>query len=215
MKTLDDQEIKQANEEEEFLDDEEDEETSSTPKWTDLPFIPNKKRFNILTAVFTVVEFAGMIIFTYAFLNAYEEGLWDLGLFLMPPFTGVAIAYFVENRKEAVAVSMINAIASIVPFMIIFLSVEAAYGIPTGVTEMSWWDFVIPLGMIAIQVAIAFTIARLRNIYRYYGDSSYTRESDEAMITELKHSRRKRGLEPDIDDEEEDVDLVAEITEDK
>lgn len=182
-------------------EEEEIEAKSSVPSWKDLPFIPNKKRFIILTSVFSVIEFAGMIIFTYAFLGSFKGGLWDLGLFLMPPFTGVAIAYFVSQKKEAVAVSLINALSSIVLFMIIFLSIDYAYQVPTGVTDLSWYDFLIPLFMIFVQVAIAFTIARLRNIYRYYGDASITRKSDEAMITELKESRRKRGLEQPEEEE--------------
>jgi hypothetical protein len=182
--------------------DEEGEEQSVVPKWKDLSYIPNKKRFIILTSVFSVVELAGMIILAYAFLGSFEGGLWDLGLFLMPPFTGVAIAYFVVDQKEAVAVSFVIAITSIVIFWIIFLSVEAAYNIPQAIGALTWLDYIIPIAMILIQVVIAFTIARLRNIYRYYGDSTYARESDEAMIEELKQSRINRGLEtPEEDDE--------------
>lgn len=181
--------------------DDESEEKPNVPSWSTLPYIPNKKRFIILTTVFSVVELTGMLILAYAFLGSFQGGLWDLGLFLMPPFTGVAIAYFVKHQKEAVAVSFVNAITSIVIFWIIFLSVEASYSIPEAIGALTWLDYVIPIAMIFIQVAIAYTISRLRNIYRYYGDSSIARESDEAMIAELKESRRQRGLEPLAEDD--------------
>ncbi|MHA1367036.1 MAG: hypothetical protein ACTSP5_11570, partial [Candidatus Heimdallarchaeota archaeon] len=173
---------------EEELDEEEEEEVQSiVPRWKDLSYIPNKKRFIILTTVFSAVEFAGMIILTYAFLGSFDEGLWDLGLFLMPPFTGVAIAYFVSQQKEAVAVSFVNAVSSIVLFYIIFISVASTSEIPAPLGDLTWYELVlIPLAMIALQVVIAFTIARLRNLYRYYGDATNARASDEAMIKELK-----------------------------
>ena len=187
--------------------DEEVAEQSVVPKWSELSFMPHKKRFIILTTVFSVVELVGMIILAYAFFGSFENGLWDLGLFLMPPFTGVAIAYFVSHQKEAVAVSFINAITSIVIFWIIFLSVEAAYSIPEAIGALTWYDYVTPIAMIVIQVVIAFTISRLRNIYKYYGDASYARESDEAMIQELKESRIARGLETPEEDEAEEEDI--------
>ncbi len=194
---------------EEEIDEEyeEEEEQSIVPRWKDLPYIPNKKRFIILTTVFSVVELTGMIILTYAFLGSFEGGLWDLGLFLMPPFTGVAIAYFVSHQKEAVAVSFVNAITSVIIFWIIFLSVEAAYGVPKPIGELEALDYIIPIAMILIQVVIAFTISRLRNLYRYYGDATNARESDEAMIQELKQSRIERGLETPTEEEAEEDDI--------
>jgi len=194
---------------EEELDEEyeEVEEQSIVPRWKDLSYIPNKKRFIILTTVFSAVELIGMIILTYAFLGSFEGGLWDLGLFLMPPFTGVAIAYFVSHQKEAVAVSFVNAITSVIIFWIIFLSVEAAYGVPKPIGELEALDYIIPIAMILIQVVIAFTIARLRNLYRYYGDATNARASDEAMIKELKQNRIERGLETPTEDEAEEVDI--------
>jgi len=193
------------NLDEEGLDEETDEseEESVVPSWKDLQFIPNKKRFIILTTVFSVVEFVGMIVLAYAFTDSFVGGLWDLGLFLMPPFTGVAIAYFVAHKKEAIAVSFINAVSSIILFWIIFLSIEAFNHFPKDIGTLQWYDYVIPIVMILIQVAIAFTIARLRNIYNYYGEAKVSRDSDEAMIEELKESRRIRGLEQYEDDEEE------------
>ncbi|MHA1739618.1 MAG: hypothetical protein ACTSXA_01205 [Candidatus Heimdallarchaeota archaeon] len=194
---------------EEELDEEEEEEVQSiVPRWKDLSYIPNKKRFIILTTVFSAVEFAGMIILTYAFLGSFDEGLWDLGLFLMPPFTGVAIAYFVSQQKEAVAVSFVNAVSSIVLFYIIFISVASTSEIPAPLGDLTWYELVlIPLAMIALQVVIAFTIARLRNLYRYYGDATNARASDEAMIKELKQNRIERGLETPTEDEAEEVDI--------
>ena len=44
-------------------------------------------------------------------------------------------------------------------------------------------------------------MARVRVLFGKYGDSSIPRDSDEAMIAELRQSRRERGLDLEETDE--------------
>ncbi|NHJ04705.1 MAG: hypothetical protein EAX90_07775 [Candidatus Heimdallarchaeota archaeon] len=163
--------------------------------WNELKFIPNKKRFILLTTIITAVEIAGLFIFAYPLTMSFGEDLTDLGLFLLPPFTGAFIAYFVQDKKEAISVSSINACASVLPFMLIFTLVEFN-PIPNNALY-----YLIPILAILIQIAVAFTIARMRTIYRAYGDSEVKRESDEVMIKELQVRRQERGLEQFAEEE--------------
>ena len=188
--------------EEDIFEDEEIEE-SIVPKWSDLEYIPNKNRFIILTTVFTILELAGLFIFAYAFMDSFPgQGLFDFGLFIMPPFIGASIAYFVENKKEAVAVSFINAIISIPIFILVFGLVIHFAHFPFESLILEWYAYLIPVLMAAFQIVIAYLITRFRVLYRRMGDSSRPLESDKAMIEELKKSRRARGLEPEITEDE-------------
>jgi len=163
--------------------------------WNELKFIPNKKRFILLTTIITAIEIAGLFIFAYPVTKSFGQDLTDLGLFLLPPFTGAFIAYFVQDKKEAISVSCINACASIIPFMLIFTLVSFN---PLPNTALY---YLIPILAILIQIAVAFTIARMRSIYRAYGDSKIKRESDEVMIKELQVRRQERGLEQSMEEE--------------
>ncbi|MHA1557094.1 MAG: hypothetical protein ACTSPM_09195, partial [Candidatus Heimdallarchaeota archaeon] len=129
----------------------------------------------------------------YAFSNSTVGGMHELGLLLLPPFLGVLIAYFVQNKKEAVGLSSLNAVASIIPFMIIYSIIETQIRPETFVVNIFF--FLFPLLGMAFQVAAAYTISRTRTLYRLYGDPDVPRETDEAMIAELRESRIKRGLE--------------------
>ena len=76
------------------------------------------------------------------------------------------------------------------------------YPTPLNITVLL---FGIPAIFILVQMAVAFTMARVRVLYSKYGDSSIPRESDEAMIAELKKSRQERGLEQmEIDEIKDD-----------
>ena len=178
--------------EEESEESEDSQRYKKTEKsWNDLKFIPNKKRFILLTTIVTAIELAGLFIFAYPLTNNFGQDITDLGLFLLPPFSGALIAYFVQDKKEAVGVSAINASGSLIPFVLIYSLVEV-YIIKSPDFQMDLYYFLIPSLAILIQIAIAFTIARLRVIYRDYGDSSITREDDEALIIELEASREER-----------------------
>jgi hypothetical protein len=163
--------------------------------WVEMPLIPNKKRFIILSILFSVIELIGILVITYAFINQYELGLFDFSIFIMAPFTGLALSYFVENHKEATGISAINASSSILISLVIYILVKYYRAFPVELTLNPITHFGIPLGFIIVQIAVAFTIARVRNLYRRYGDSTQPRKSDEAMIAELKRSRISRGLE--------------------
>ena len=166
----------------------------SEKSWNELKFIPNKRRFILLITIVTAIELAGLFIFAYPLTANFGQDITDLGLFLLPPFTGALIAYFVQDKKEAVGVSLINALGSMIPFVLIYSLIEV-YALDTPDFTMDLYYFLIPVLGILIQVAVAFTIARLRVIYRDYGDSNITREDDEAMITELKANKEKREKE--------------------
>lgn len=175
--------------------DEKSEIKSPVKSWDELKFIPNKKRFTILAIVITLVEIGGFFIFAYAFSKSIGDGMYVLGLLLLPPSLGVFIAYFVQDKKEAVGVSSVNAVASIIPFMIIYSLIETQF-FPEIPFVVNAFFFLFPLLGMGFQVAAAYTISRTRTLYRLYGDPDVPRETDEAMIAELKESRIKRGLEP-------------------
>ena len=175
------------------LVDEESETKSPVKSWDELKFIPNKKRFTIIAIVITLIEIGGFFTFAYAFSNSTVGGMHELGLLLLPPFLGVLIAYFVQDKKEAVGLSSLNAVASIIPFMIIYSIIETQLRPETFVVNIFF--FLFPLLGMAFQVAAAYTISRTRTLYRLYGDPDVPRETDEAMIAELKESRIRRGLE--------------------
>ena len=168
------------------------EEKGPEKKWDELQFIPNKRRFIILTIVGTILELAGLFIFAYAFPNAREIGMNILGLLLVPPFLGVLISYFVQDKKEGFAVSIVNAVASVLPFMITHSLIEV-FVYSAQLNDVLY--FLFPILGIALQVIVAYTMSRVRNLYKMYEDPTISRESDEAMIAELRKSRIRRGLE--------------------
>lgn len=174
--------------------DEKSESKSPEKSWDELQFIPNKKRFTILAIVISLVEMGGFFIFAYAFSNSTVGGIHELGLLLLPPMLGLVIAYIVQDKKEAVGISTVNAVASIIPFMIIYSLIETLI-FPEIEFVVDVVFFLMPLLGMAFQVAAAYTISRTRTLYRLYGDPDVPRETDEAMIAELKESRIKRGLE--------------------
>ncbi len=180
--------------------------------WDELKFIPNKKRFIILTIVMSLVEIGGFFIFAYAFYNSVGDGMHVLGLLLLPPLLGVLIAYFVQDKKEAVGISSINAVASIIPFMIIYSLIETLI-FPERLFEVNIYFFLFPLLGLAFQVTAAYTISRTRTLYRLYGNPDIPRETDEAMIAELKQSRIERGLESPPIEEETDTIVKEKISE--
>ena len=163
--------------------------------WDEMKFIPNKKRFNILAIVITLIELGGLFIFAFAFPDSREIGLNILGLLLVPPFMGVVVSYFVEHKKEAFAISLVNAAASILPYMITHSLIEVFV---YSAELLDIYYFLFPFLGIGLQVAVAFTMSRVRNLYRMYGDPDVERETDEAMIAELRESRVKRGLEEPV-----------------
>ncbi|MCF2143883.1 MAG: hypothetical protein K9W42_09300 [Candidatus Heimdallarchaeota archaeon] len=195
-------------------------EKSMLPKWADLEFVPNKKRFIILTIVFSVLQIAGILAFTYGFLNRYEQGLFDFGIFIFAPFTGLAISYLVENKKEAVGVSAIVGAIAIISSLVVYIIVEVTLGIPQPFEFNVYTVIAIPIVFYLLEIALTYTLARIRGIYRRIGDSSIPRESDEALIAELRKSRIERGLEePPIEEaateetEEESLSSVEKLQE--
>lgn len=169
--------------------------------WKELNMMPNKKRFIILSVVFSIIEFAGLLIIAYSFIGSYEKGLFDFAIFLMAPFTGLAVSYFVENQKEALGISAINSTTSIIISLVIFILVEYFLAFPVEF-QFSYITYLgIPILFILIQMVVAFTMARVRALYHRYGDSSRVRKSDQALIDELKENRIKRGFEEQNNDE--------------
>ena len=164
----------------------------SKDSWEDLEMIPNRKRFLILSIIISVLELGGFFIFAYA-ITVEGGDLKDLGLFLLPPFMGAFISYFVENKKEATGISAINAITSIIPFTIIYLLLEKFVFHPEEAILI--YDYLIPGLAIILQIAIGYTLARMRSLYRVYGDSSIPQESDEAMIAELEANKQEKESE--------------------
>jgi len=181
--------------EEEFDDVEEEKQKAHFPKWNELQFIPNKKRFLILAILFSALQITGIIAFTFGFLNRYEEGLFDFGIFIFAPFTGLAISYLVESKKEAVAVSAVVGGISISISLIVYVIFESTLGIPQPLEFNVYTLIAIPLVFYLLEIALAFTLARIRGIYRQIGDSTIPRDSDKAMIEELRQNRIARGLE--------------------
>lgn len=180
---------------EENFEDEEIPRKSRLDYWKELQMMPNKKRFIILTVVFSIIELAGLFIIAYAFLGSFEKGLYDFAIFLMAPFTGLAVSYFVENQKEAIGISTINATTSIIISLVVFILVEYFLAFPVPLQLSPITHLGIPFLFIIIQIAVAFTMSRVRALYNRYGDSSRARESDQALIDELKENRMHIDLE--------------------
>ncbi|NHK31037.1 MAG: hypothetical protein FK730_06770 [Asgard group archaeon] len=191
------------NLEDEFEDTEKSSIKTRWEYWKELQIMPNKKRFIILSVVFSIVELAGLFIIAYSFLGSFENGLYDFAIFLMAPFTGLAVSYFVVNQKEAIGISTINATTSIVISLVIFILVEHFLAFPVPFQFSPITHLGIPILFILIQIAVAFTMSRVRSLYQKYGDSSSVRESDQAMIDELKEDRERRGLK-EFNEEEAD-----------
>jgi len=182
--------------EEDILKDEEAKETARKASWKEQKYIPNKKRFIILTVVFSVIQLTALLLFAFVLKDSEGRGMYDFGVFIICPTIGLAISYFVENKKEALAVSAINATSSVFISLLCVILIQKFLAYPETLV-IRFLLFGIPAIFIAIQIAIAFTMARVRVLYNKYGDSSIPRDSDEAMIAELRQSRRERGLETD------------------
>ncbi len=182
--------------EEDILKDEEAKETARKASWKEQKYIPNKKRFIILTVVFSVIQLTALLLFAFVLKDSEGRGMYDFGVFIICPTIGLAISYFVENKKEALAVSAINATSSVFISLLCVILIQKFLAYPETLV-ITVLLFGIPAIFIAIQIAIAFTMARVRVLYNKYGDSSIPRDSDEAMIAELRQSRRERGLETD------------------
>ena len=183
-------------------DEEFDKETDARmPKWSELKFIPNKKRFWILTLIFSVIQIAGIMVFTYAFLKRDPQGYFDFGIFIMAPFTGVVISYLVTSKKEAIAVSGVTGSISIAISLLIYILVEVLADFPNAFVFNIFTHFAIPVIFLLLEIAAAFTLARIQRIYDKIGDSSIPTERDKAMIEELRQSRIARGLEEPEKDE--------------
>ncbi len=180
--------------EEDILQEEEAEESMRKASWKEQKYIPNKKRFIILSIVFSVIQLTALLLFAFVLKDSEGRGMYDFGVFIICPIIGLAISYFVENKKEALAVSAINATTSVVISLLFVILIQKYLEYPEPLT-ITVLLFGIPAIFILIQIAIAFTMARVRVLYNKYGDSSIPRDSDEAMIAELQQSRRERGLE--------------------
>ncbi|NHJ31977.1 MAG: hypothetical protein FK732_03855 [Asgard group archaeon] len=194
-------------EQEKILDDDfllEEEEEELDPRkasWKDQKYIPNKKRFVILSVVFTVIQLTALLLLAFVFKDSEGRGLYDFGVFIICPTIGLAVSYFVENKKEAIAVSAVNSITSVLISLLCLILVQQFLDYPTPL-EITVMLFGIPAIFIIVQIAIAFTMARVRVLYGKYGDSTVPREGDEAMIAELRESRIERGLETAEPEEE-------------
>lgn len=180
--------------EEDILQEKEAEESMRKASWKEQKYIPNKKRFIILSIVFSVIQLTALLLFAFVLKDSEGRGMYDFGVFIICPIIGLAISYFVENKKEALAVSAINATTSVVISLLCVILIQNFLEYPQPLTIKPLL-FGIPAIFILIQIAIAFTMARVRVLYNKYGDSSIPRDSDEAMIAELRQSRRERGLE--------------------
>ncbi len=202
--TLEDESIEISKDEDITVDDEEVAERKSTiDSWKNLKFMPNKKRFIILSILFSVLELAGLLIFAYSLITEdFPTGLYDFGLFILAPSFGLILSYFVENKKEAIAISSINGGSSIFISLIIYIITEATLEFPDSL-NVSFFFFGIPVMMLLVQIAVAYTMARVRRLYYRYGDSTEYRDSDEAMIKELRESRIKRGIELEPKEDQE------------
>jgi len=194
--------------EEDILKDEEAKETARKASWKEQKYIPNKKRFIILTVVFSVIQLTALLLFAFVLKDSEGRGMYDFGVFIICPTIGLAISYFVENKKEALAVSAINATSSVFISLLCVILIQKFLAYPETLV-IRFLLFGIPAIFIAIQIAIAFTMARVRVLYNKYGDSSIPRDSDEAMIAELRESRKERGLETD------EIDITEESKEKK
>lgn len=180
--------------EEDILQEEEAEESMRKASWKEQKYIPNKKRFIILSIVFSVIQLTALLLFAFVLKDSEGRGMYDFGVFIICPIIGLAISYFVENKKEALAVSAINATTSVVISLLCVILIQKFLAYPETLVIKPLL-FGIPAIFILIQIAIAFTMARVRVLYNKYGDSSIPRDSDEAMIAELRQSRKERGLE--------------------
>ncbi|MBD3190108.1 MAG: hypothetical protein GF308_05670 [Candidatus Heimdallarchaeota archaeon] len=170
-------------------------ESSFKIRWDEI--IVNRKRFRLLTIIFTLIELILLCIITFAFISEENpRGYHPLGLFLIPPFVGAAIAYFVDNAKEAMVIGTINATAAIIPFDVGYIIYDLLFTTGQPTSREVFFEYIgLPILMILIQIAVAITVARTKTTLRQY-ESSGQKARDEALIEELKESRRRRGLEP-------------------
>ncbi|MGC9780981.1 MAG: hypothetical protein HZR80_17185 [Candidatus Heimdallarchaeota archaeon] len=190
---------------EDIIEDEEEvvDKKSVNDSWKNIKFIPNKKHFIILSILFSILELAGLLIFAYSLITEdFPTGLYDFGLFILAPSFGLILSYFVENKKEAVAISSINGGSSIFISLIIYIITEATLEFPDSL-NVTFYFFGIPVLMLLVQIIVAYTMARVRRLYYRYGDSTEYRDGDEAMINELRESRRKRGIELEPKEDQE------------
>ncbi len=170
--------------EEDILSDKETVGTIKRASWKEQKYIPNKKRFIILSVVFSIVQLTVLLIFAFVLKDIEGRGMYDFGVFIICPTVGLAISYFVGSKKEAVAVSAINAITSVSISLLCVILVQNFLAYPEQLV-ITVLLFGIPAIFILVQIAVAFTMARVRVLYGMYGDSSIPRDSDEAMLAEL------------------------------
>jgi len=71
---------------------EEDEESRRT-SWKNQKYIPNKKRFIILSIVFSVIQLTALLLFAFVFKDDQGRGLYDLGIFIICPAIGLSVSY--------------------------------------------------------------------------------------------------------------------------
>ncbi|NHJ85599.1 MAG: hypothetical protein FK734_09065 [Asgard group archaeon] len=181
------------------------------PTWSELKFIPNKKRFIILAIVLSVLELGGLLTLAYAFITEENPGgFYDFGIFILSPTMGLFVSYLVAHKKEAVAVSFINAITSIPISLVIYILVEKYQSFPEAFEFSIISHFAVPALFILIQIGIAFTLSRFRRTYSSVADPTIERERDKELIAELRASRIARGLEPNPEDENEDEEIQEE-----
>jgi hypothetical protein len=159
--------------------------TKKYKSWKNLKFIPNKKRFFILSTIVMVLELMTFLILEYVFIEKYPAGLSTYGFFILPLIAGVIIAYIVKNRKEAFAIGAITALGSIVLFTAIYAIVGSIIERPDITLKIDFTFFMLPIFAIMFQVAIAFTLARMLTIYRAYSrdatneiDANNAKEND-------------------------------------
>ncbi|HUT80511.1 MAG TPA: hypothetical protein VMZ29_04840 [Candidatus Bathyarchaeia archaeon] len=188
------------------------------PSWSELKFIPNKKRFIILTIVISVLELGGLLTLAYAFITEENPaGFYDFGIFILAPTMGLFVSYLVAHKKEAVAVSFINAITSIPISLIIYILVEKYQNFPQAFVFSIIEHFAVPALFILIQIGVAFTLTRFRRTFSSLADPTIERKRDKELVAELRASRIARGLEPDpdqakISDEVEEEEIIENTT---
>ncbi|NHJ86491.1 MAG: hypothetical protein FK734_13585, partial [Asgard group archaeon] len=166
---------------------EEEHQRSWWDSWKELESFPNKKRFIILSIVITIIELAGFMVFAYAFsTEQFEGGLFDFGLLIMAAFSGLIISYIVTNKKEALITSATNGAISIIIAVIIYTLTTKYLANPESL-EIDFYYFGIPIVSLLVQMVIAFTVTRTRQLYyRYEKTGGKPLKRDEEMIKELE-----------------------------
>ena len=182
--------------------DESNEKQTSQPE-IKLKFMPNKKRFIILSVIFSIIELTGLLIFAYSFTKTFEGSLYEFGIFIIAPFTAVALSYFCDNKKEALAISSINAFSSLIIYTIIFIIVEKFVEFPEQL-EFNYLSFIgIPLVFACLQVAVAYSLVRFRKLLSTYSDSKRLHVGDKELIEDLQKNRENREKKAELNSKSE------------